>query len=121
MRISDWSSDVCSSDLSKPFAFSELHARLEALLRRPRAIAQHTQLQVEDLVMDLLTRRVTRAGRPIDLRPQEFKLLEYLMRHAGEVVTRTLLFAGVWAFPFRSEERRVGKEGSVRVYLGGLR
>src|SRR3546814_14503893 len=93
MRISDWSSDVCSSDLrvtglraggddylSEPFAFSELHARLEALLRRPRAIAQHTQLQVEDLVMDLLTRRVTRAGRPIDLRPQEFKLLEYLMQ-----------------------------------------
>src|SRR3546814_18408569 len=92
MRISDWSSDVCSSDLSKPFAFSELHARLDALLRRPRAIAQHTQLQVDDLVMNLLTRLVTRAGRPIDLRPQEFKILPSLMRHAGEVVTRTLLF-----------------------------
>ena len=86
--------------LSKPFAFSELHARLEALLRRPRAIAQQTQLQVDDLVMDLLTRRVTRAGRPIDLRPQEFKLLEYLLRHAGEVVTRTMLFEGVWDFHF---------------------
>src|SRR3546814_13945393 len=91
MRISDWSSDVCSSDLrvtglraggddylSKPFAFSELHARLEALLRRPRAIAQQTQLQVDDLVMDLLTRKVTRGGRATALRPQEFKLLEYL-------------------------------------------
>ncbi|HMA14919.1 MAG: winged helix-turn-helix domain-containing protein [Bacteroidota bacterium] len=86
--------------LAKPFAFSELHARLEALLRRPRAIAQQTQLQVGDLVMDLLTRRVTRGGRPIDLRPQEFKLLEYLLRHAGEVVTRTMLFEGVWDFHF---------------------
>lgn len=86
--------------LTKPFAFSELHARLEALLRRPRTIAQQTQLQVGDLVMDLLSRRVTRGGRPIDLRPQEFKLLEYLMRHAGEVVTRTMLFEGVWDFHF---------------------
>ena len=86
--------------LSKPFAFSELHARLEALLRRPRAIAQQTKLEVEDLSMDLLTRKVTRGGQPIDLRPQEFKLLEYLMRHAGEVVTRTMLFEGVWDFHF---------------------
>ena len=86
--------------LSKPFAFSELHARLEALLRRPRAIAQQTKLEVEDLCMDLLTRKVTRGGRPIDLRPQEFKLLEYLLRHAGEVVTRTMLFEGVWDFHF---------------------
>ena len=86
--------------LSKPFAFSELHARLEALLRRPPQIAQETILQVGDLSVDLLTRKVTRAGRPIDLRPQEFKLLEYLMRHAGEVVTRTMLFEGVWDFHF---------------------
>ena len=86
--------------LTKPFAFSELHARLEALLRRPRAIAQQTELEVDDLKMDLLTRRVSRAGQPIDLRPQEFKLLEYLMRHAGEVVTRTMLFEGVWDFHF---------------------
>lgn len=86
--------------LSKPFAFSELHARLEALLRRPRTISQQTQLQVDDLTLDLLTRKVTRAGRPIDLRPQEFKLLEYLMRHAGKVVTRTMLFEGVWDFHF---------------------
>jgi len=86
--------------LTKPFAFSELHARLEALLRRPRAISQQTDLEVGDLKMDLLSRKVSRDGRPIDLRPQEYKLLEYLMRHAGEVVTRTMLFEGVWDFHF---------------------
>lgn len=86
--------------LTKPFAFSELHARLEALLRRPRAIAQQTELTVDDLTMDLLSRKVTRAGQPIELRPQEYKLLEYLLRHAGEVVTRTMLFEGVWDFHF---------------------
>jgi two-component system OmpR family response regulator len=86
--------------LTKPFAYSELQARLEALLRRPRTIEQQTSLQVDDLVMDLLSRKVTRAGQPIDLRPQEYKLLEYLMRHAGEVVTRTMLFEGVWDFHF---------------------
>ncbi len=86
--------------LTKPFAFSELHARLEALLRRPGAIVQQTTLQVADLVMDLLARKVTRAGQPIDLRPQEYRLLEYLMRHAGEVVTRTMLFEGVWDLHF---------------------
>lgn len=86
--------------LTKPFAFSELHARLEVLLRRPRAITQQTELSVADLTMDLLTRRVTRGGQPIDLRPQEYKLLEYLMRHAGEVVTRTMLLEGVWDFHF---------------------
>jgi two-component system, OmpR family, response regulator len=86
--------------LTKPFAFSELLARLEALLRRPQAIAQQSVLQVSDLTMDLLTRKVIRAGEPIDLRPQEYKLLEYLMRHAGEVVTRTMLFEGVWDFHF---------------------
>ncbi|GAB4232787.1 MAG: response regulator transcription factor [Kiloniellaceae bacterium] len=86
--------------LSKPFAFSELQARLEALLRRPHTIAAETELKVDDLKMDLLARKVTRGGRPIDLRPQEFKLLEYLMRHAGKVVTRTMLFEGVWDFHF---------------------
>lgn len=86
--------------LTKPFAFSELHARLEGLLRRPRGIAQQTTLQVGDLTMDLLARKVSRAGHTIDLRPQEYKLLEYLMRRAGEVVTRTMLFEGVWDFHF---------------------
>lgn len=86
--------------LTKPFAFSELHARLEALLRRPHAVAQATMYTVGDLTMDLLSRKVSRASQPIDLRPQEYKLLEYLMRHAGQVVTRTMLFEGVWDFHF---------------------
>lgn len=86
--------------LTKPFAFSELLARLEALLRRPRAINQQTELTVGDLTMDLLSRKVTRGSQPIDLRPQEYKLLEYLLRHAGEVVTRTMLLEGVWDFHF---------------------
>lgn len=86
--------------LTKPFAFSELHARLEALLRRPRNIGRQTELAVADLKMDLLARKVSRAGQPIELRPQEYKLLEYLMRHSGEVVTRTMLFEGVWDFHF---------------------
>ena len=86
--------------LTKPFAFSELHARLEALLRRPRTFAQQSALQVGDLSLDLLTRKVSRNGTAIDLRPQEYKILEYLMRRAGEVVTRTMLFEGVWDFHF---------------------
>jgi two-component system OmpR family response regulator len=86
--------------LTKPFAFSELQARLEALLRRPHAIAKQTVLRVGDLTLDLLARKVSRGGQPIELRPQEYKLLEYLMRHAGQVVTRTMLFEGVWDFHF---------------------
>ncbi len=86
--------------LTKPFAFSELQARLEALLRRPPAFQQQTALQVGDLRMDLLARKVNRGGRPIDLRPQEYKLLEYLMQNADKVVTRTMLFEGVWDFHF---------------------
>ena len=86
--------------LTKPFAFSELHARLEALLRRPPVVSQLTELKAGDLTMDLLARKVSRAGQPIDLRPQEFKLLEFLMRRTGEVVTRTMLFEGVWDFHF---------------------
>ena len=86
--------------LTKPFAFTELHARLEALARRPREVTQQTELRVGDLVMDRLARKVTRGGRVLDLRPQEYKLLEYLMRHAGEVVTRTMLFEGVWDLHF---------------------
>jgi len=86
--------------LTKPFAFSELLARIEALLRRPRAVAQQTSYRVGDLTLDMLTRKVTRAGRSIDLRPQEYRVLEYLMQHAGEVVTRAMLFEGVWDFHF---------------------
>ena len=86
--------------LVKPFAFSELHARLEALLRRGVAEVPETRLRVGDLEMDLLKREVTRAGRPIQLQPREFRLLEYLMRHAGQVVTRTMLLEQVWDYHF---------------------
>jgi len=86
--------------LVKPFAFSELHARLEALLRRRASAAPVTRLTVADLDMDLLARRVTRGGREIQLQPREFGLLEYLMRHAGQVVTRTMLLENVWDYHF---------------------
>jgi two-component system OmpR family response regulator len=86
--------------LVKPFAFSELHARLEALTRRSRAETPSTRLQVGDLELDLLARQVSRAGRPIELQPREFRLLEYLMRHAGQVVTRTMLLEHVWDYHF---------------------
>ena len=87
--------------LVKPFAFSELLARLEALVRRG-GIAERvaTLLQVGDLEMDLLARTTRREGVSIDLQPREFRLLEYLMRHAGHVVTRTMLLEGVWDYHF---------------------
>ena len=86
--------------LVKPFAFSELVARLDALVRRSRAEAAATHLEVADLVMDLLKREVRRAGQRIDLQPREFGLLEYLMRHSGQVVTRTMLLEQVWDYNF---------------------
>ncbi len=86
--------------LPKPFAFSELLARISALARRPPMSSVVTTLQVEDLHMDLLKRTVTRKGQTIDLQPREFRLLEYLMRHSGEVVTRTMLLEHVWDFHF---------------------
>ncbi|MBM3518781.1 MAG: response regulator transcription factor [Alphaproteobacteria bacterium] len=86
--------------LAKPFAFSELLARLEAILRRRAAAGPEARLVVGGLEMDLLTRQVRRDGRPIDLKPREFRLLEYLMRHAGQVVTRTMLLEGVWDYHF---------------------
>jgi two-component system OmpR family response regulator len=86
--------------LVKPFAFSELHARLEALLRRGSAEAPQTRLNVCDLEMDLLSRHVSRAGKAIELQPREFRLLEYLMRHSGQVVTRTMLLENVWDYHF---------------------
>ena len=84
----------------KPFAFSELHARLRALVRRNPGIAAETMLQVGDLTMDRLAHRVARAGQTINLQPREYRLLEYLMGHAGEVVTRTMLLEQVWDFHF---------------------
>jgi len=87
--------------LTKPFAFSELKARIDALLRRRQpADAVLTQLMVEDLRMDLLSRSVSRGERNIELQPREFRLLEYLLRHAGQVVTRTMLLEQVWDYHF---------------------
>jgi len=86
--------------LVKPFAFAELHARLKALARRPRQLQTDTVLRVGDLELDLLKRTVTRGGIPIDLLPQELKLLEYLMLHIGETVTRTMILEAVWDFHF---------------------
>ncbi len=86
--------------LVKPFAFSELLARIAALLRRPPISETKTVLRAADLEMDLLKRSVRRAGKIIDLQPQEFRLLEYLMRSEGRVVTRTMLLENVWDFHF---------------------
>jgi two-component system OmpR family response regulator len=86
--------------LVKPFAFAELIARIEVLGRRQRPIAEQTMLQVADLVMNFRTRKVTRASKEIPLQNREFMLLEYLMRHAGQVVTRTMLLENVWDFHF---------------------
>jgi len=86
--------------LVKPFSFAELLARVNALARRPPPSGQQTELRTGDLVIDLLKREVTRAGVRIDLQPQEFRLLEYLMRHSGQVVTRTMLLENVWDFHF---------------------
>ncbi|MFZ1990040.1 MAG: response regulator transcription factor [Alphaproteobacteria bacterium] len=86
--------------LTKPFAFGELLARIDALARRSERDAVETELKVGDLQMDLLKHTVARSGKLIDMRPREFKLLEYLMRHAGQVVTRTMLFENVWDYNF---------------------
>jgi two-component system OmpR family response regulator len=86
--------------LVKPFAFSELIARVKALARRPRGTAVETRFKVADLELDLLKRVVKRAGHEITLQPREFRLLEYLMRHAGQVVTRTMLLDNVWNYHF---------------------
>lgn len=86
--------------LTKPYAFVELLARLDALLRRRQPAAVRTKLQVGDLELDLLSRAAQRNGTPIDLQPREFRLLEYLMRHANQVVTRTMLLESVWEYHF---------------------
>ena len=86
--------------LTKPFAFGELLARLDALTRRAQGEGAQTKLEVGDLRVDLLTRKVTRGERSIVLQPREFKLLEYLMRHAEQVVTRTMLLENVWDYHF---------------------
>lgn len=88
--------------LVKPFAFVELHARVDALIRRTvaKGETEPTVLRYADLELDLLSRKVTRSGRPILLQQREFQMLEYLLRHAGRVVTRTMLLEGVWNYHF---------------------
>jgi two-component system, OmpR family, response regulator len=86
--------------LTKPFAFSELLARVEALVRRSEPQEATTKYTVGDLVLDRLAHRVTRGGEPIVLQPREYRLLEYLMRNAGQVVTRTMLLEHVWDYHF---------------------
>ncbi len=86
--------------LTKPFAFSELLARVHALIRRSAAVTNPTRLKVADLTVDIQTRRVIRADRRIDLQPLEFSLLEYLMRNAGQVVSKTMIMEHVWDYNF---------------------
>ena len=86
--------------LTKPFAFAELLARLQALLRRSAGTTEPTRLVVGDLTLDLLSRKVERAGRTIELRPREFALLEYLMRHPGRVLSKTMILSHVWGYSF---------------------
>jgi len=86
--------------LTKPYAFVELLARIDALMRRRQPSAVKTKLQVGDLELDLLTRQAKRGDISIELQPREFRLLEYLMRHAGQVVTRTMLLESVWEYHF---------------------
>lgn len=86
--------------LTKPFAFSELLARINALSRRPHLKGEETRLKVGDLALDLITRKVFRGAAEIDLQPREFRLLEVLMRNKGRVVTRTMLLERVWSFHF---------------------
>jgi two-component system, OmpR family, response regulator len=86
--------------LTKPFAFAELLARVQALLRRASGTAEPTRLVAGELTMDLLSRRVERSGQVIDLRPREFALLEYLMRHAGRVLSKTMILSHVWGYSF---------------------
>ena len=86
--------------LTKPFAFSELLARIEVLLRRSNAAEDRRELSIADLRLHLRTRRAERGGQPIALQPREFRLLEYLVRHQGQVVTRTMLLEAVWDYYF---------------------
>jgi len=101
--------------LVKPFAMSELVARLMALIRRGPLVAPNARLAVGDLVLDRLSRRVQRAGQAIDLQPREFRLLEYLMLHAGEAVTRTMLLEHVWEYHFEP------KTSVVETHMSRLR
>ena len=99
--------------LAKPFSIAELVARVQALLRRANNAAETSLLRIADLEMDLVTHRVRRGGRSIDLQPLEYKLLEYLLRNAGRVVTKTVILERVWDYDFAPRtnvvETRVGR------------
>jgi two-component system OmpR family response regulator len=99
--------------LTKPFAFSELLARVQALIRRATGVPSTTVLKVADLVMDLLSREVSRAGQKVDLQPKEFALIEYLMRNADRVVSKTMIMEHVWDLNFDPQtnvvEARISK------------
>ena len=101
--------------LTKPFASEEMAARLEVLLRRSRAQPRQTILTVQDLEMDLVTRQVRRGGREIALLPTEFKLLEFMMRNSGQVLTRTMIFEAIWNYHFDPGTNLID------VHLGRLR
>jgi two-component system OmpR family response regulator len=101
--------------LTKPFAFGELLARLDALIRRSQGNSTETTLTVGDLRMDLLSRKVTRGERTLTLQNREFKLLEYLMRHVDQVVTRTMLLESVWDYHFDPQTN------VVDVHISNLR
>lgn len=93
----------CDDYVIKPYVLAELHARLEAIVRRRSGASPQTMLRVGDLELDLATRTARRGGRPIHLLPREFLLLEYLMRHADQVVTRTMLLEAVWDYHFHPQ------------------
>ena len=101
--------------MTKPFASEEMTARLEVLLRRARSQPRQTTLRVQDLELDLVTRRVRRGGRDIPLLPTEFKLLEFLMRNSGQVLARTMIFEAVWGYHFDPGTNLID------VHLGRLR
>jgi DNA-binding response OmpR family regulator len=101
--------------LTKPFEFTELTARLDVLMRRRMIAAPETKLQVSDLEIDLLTREVKRGGRTVELLPREYRLLEYLVRHAGHLVTRTMLFEEVWGYHYDPQTN------VIDVHIGKLR
>jgi two-component system, OmpR family, response regulator len=101
--------------LIKPFAFAELYARIGSVARRPPLSQTAVVLRAGDLTMDLIKRKVSRAGQVIDLQPTEFKLLEFLLRHTGQVVTRIMLLEGVWDFHFDP------KTNMVETHISRLR
>jgi two-component system, OmpR family, response regulator len=86
--------------LTKPFAFSELLARVQALIRRATSVTEPTRLTAGEVSLDLLTREVVRAGKNIDLQPREFALLEYFMRHAGRILSKSMIMEHVWGYDF---------------------